>query len=416
MLSRNSTWMGKRAAEISLGRAKGRHLHLAVNVVKRVSPAFMDTLAGLQNRFHTINITADNMPLLDEVLGLLLQSQSPQPLSELSVYCPSDPEFAHFYPPSTAFLTSFSAKANGYQIKHYLPFLRVLRLSACTGFYLHWQDVTWLSNQALPPIPSSPSTFATLVASLATAPQLRKLEIISVTSHRSGIVDENADTPLQAHFPNLETLHVEDLYSDMIRPVILSISPGSHHVSLYITRNSLDTQEDFPGGHITHDLNDLLVAIEGLPIHTLMLSGELVAGTSYWNWLDPGNLHDILRAIPSVTTLRIHEWDFSQKRWQELFLPLESYLLLHTPEFPDLRNLYLTKARIHDINGLKDVVFSHSLRKLVIGATLASPEGRVPLQGSEDLVHWLRSRVPDVRIVDHTYEPLEFQSDEWQLW
>ncbi|KDN35649.1 hypothetical protein RSAG8_11392, partial [Rhizoctonia solani AG-8 WAC10335] len=139
MLNKRSEWFMKRVAELSLDRARGHNLHLAASVAKRACPDFLDILKDPQNRYHTINITADRLPLLHEVLQLSLRSQDPHPLSELSIYYPSDPMYTHHFPPFDAFLDALINPSSYHEIRYHLPLLRALRLR---GVYIHWQTCT----------------------------------------------------------------------------------------------------------------------------------------------------------------------------------------------------------------------------------------------------------------------------------
>ncbi|KAG8712656.1 hypothetical protein FRC11_014568, partial [Ceratobasidium sp. 423] len=392
MFIKRSEWLMEHISKLILGRAGGHRLHLAASIMKCASPAFMDTLKDPHHRFHAINITSDHLLLLHEALRLLLRSQDPHPLAELSVYHPSDPALTHYFPESDRYLNTTFGPPNPYEISLYLPSLRILRLR---GVFLHWPDVT-LTRVVELRLQSvtfrADSKFSHFMTCLTTAPQLRKLEIISVTRIRAPAgEDADTDMPLQVQLPSLQTLHVEDLYSDDIRPVITSIYPGSHHVSLCITDNSLMQSPNLLEGDVEHDLDILTNTIEGLTIHTLVLNGELADdGVSYWNWLNAEELREILRAAPSITTLKFHQWYFGKHQWQRIIHGLESHSLDDTPNFPALRSVHLSRAEILDIDGFKEFVSSHSLQRLIIGATIRpqirkSPDELIPLQDSGDL-------------------------------
>ncbi|KAH7332690.1 hypothetical protein B0J17DRAFT_678441 [Rhizoctonia solani] len=209
---------------------------------------------------------------------------------------------------------------------------------------------------------------------------------------------------LKVTFPSLQYLYLEDLSPSTLKTVFTTITPGDYQVALHLTNRIHRTYDadTVAKSFIFASLEDILSLGH---IHTLSIVG--LQDT----WLASDVFHAILKLLPTLKVLKLHGWSFMKPVWQALQRP-------GTRDHP----VHLTQARIVEEDGLEEMIESHldSIQLVELGArnaTMARPNLRGPYQGSENIIVWLRSKVPKLYLTDPERLPRDLGSPiEWQSW
>ncbi|CAE6404049.1 unnamed protein product [Rhizoctonia solani] len=398
------------ATNLSLQRAPGANLYLAAILPPYPPYKLFDDLAKHRSRFRAINMVIPNEAprQLEHFFDRMLKPAS-HPPSELSLYLrrPSDSDddidtalnlkqrlFCELLPQFTEFLVSLSK----------------IRFS---GAGVRWDQVIFsdrlIELQLEDFVLGHKPDLDTFLTALSSASKLQVLSLTSITTFNiTPEIPEHSDRNPTISLPGLKRLHIEDLYFNTLRDVIGSISQGQHQLTLVLTTNSL--QIAAPAGLDFQDasINALCEVVSSTPVDTLLLCGRRRGG-----WLDEEELEALLQAAPSVKTLKMSHWRFRSSECRVLTRPQSS-----DGAFPAIKNMHLCWAGIIDQEGFKSMVTSHPIQRMVLGGYTESEPGDFfdPFRGSEEIVAWLDSNIPNFRLYDLDYEPPEFKLTEWQLW
>ncbi|CAE6503681.1 unnamed protein product, partial [Rhizoctonia solani] len=217
MISRKSGWLTQPAAERSYENAGGHRLHLAASIEKEVRSAFAESIWRNIRRFQSINVAFESKSLLIRAISILFRrDEALNALTELYLYYYFEPskEIGISVPEPHEFLTSPDpSDLSSLSISQTFRSLRTLRLK---NIHIHWQLIT-LPNLVELRIESvmigTKSNFKQLLIALQTAPQLQKLELISLNT-RLDPHHVSAPVQLSIPLPNLQRLYLGDLLSD----------------------------------------------------------------------------------------------------------------------------------------------------------------------------------------------------------
>ncbi|KAH7339147.1 hypothetical protein B0J17DRAFT_717579 [Rhizoctonia solani] len=273
---KNSEGLTRGAAELSLQHSNGRKPNLAH-----------------RERFHTVNIHAENPTLIQQVISLLAVHDVSNSLEELSLCrLPTSP-VGHFPQESYFLATTNPTEPNS--LNHITRFLQILRV---TNIHIHWQHV-----------------------SLAELLELRVQSVmLAFNSDLYQMFPDNALEISLLSLPNLEALHLGDLCYDALQLILSNLAPSSYQLSLNITAKTflLNT----PGGMIWVGCGTISDIMQTSRIETLMLDWNQLDS----DWIDEDFLETILSSFASLTTLKFHNWIFTEAEWVALTSPSPSAL------------------------------------------------------------------------------------------
>ncbi|KAG8753488.1 hypothetical protein FRC11_007396, partial [Ceratobasidium sp. 423] len=398
------------ATKLSLQRASGTNLYLAAILPPCPSYDIFDSIAESRSRFRAINITTEhNAPCDVERFFTWLLKSAPRSLSEVSL-CLKRP-----YDSDPAIMAALNLKQRFFcshlpQFTELLGSLSKIRLS---GAGARWDKVTFsdrlveLRLEAF--VLGHKSDLDVFLTALASASELQDLSLISITTFPDVMPEtaEGVGSNLVVSLPHLKTLHIADLYFNALQAILGSITQGPHRLTLILTINSVQVAAPAESDFEEVEVNDLCEILSGTRVDTLVLCGK-----DRGDWLDEEELGALLRSIPSVKTLRMSHWNFRSSECRAL-QRLES-----SNTFPKIDNMHLCWAGIIDQQGFKDMVSSHSIQQMVLGGYVDNDSETDPksLQGGEELVVWLKSKIPDFQLYNIHYEPPGFGCSIWRLW
>ncbi|CUA76232.1 Protein asteroid homolog 1 [Pongo abelii] [Rhizoctonia solani] len=401
---------------LGIERARG-NLHFAAIFNTESNPGFLSPLNWNISRFYSVNIQTkgdNSTALMTAALEKFLVPAHSTTLRELSL-CDMISSDCDTVPSADEQALNSSHSQSWHSFLELLKQLSVFR-AHLTNF--PWSQLVFssqllelrLSRMAI----GYDSTLAAFLMNLAAAPCLQVLQIISVSTFPDIIATTSSNTQMVT-LPALRTLNVQNLFFNTLKVVLRTIAPGSHRLILCPSYNAMYI--DLP------ELNTDVVSIEELsmllksvPIDTLLVDDQMQDD------VPSPDLHVLLRSMPGLKTLHVYHWDLGAGEWPDMKRPRSASSESSGSEFPKLENLHLSSVHIHDEEGLKEVVTSHSIQRMTLGGdncrrigprTFSPPDY---FKVDEEIVCWLRSNVPDFRLTDPHMDPPEFESMMWRLW
>ncbi|CUA74205.1 Toll-like receptor 5 [Rhizoctonia solani] len=407
--------------QLGLQRAGASDLHLvATNELSRLSGDFIDLLAKHHTRFHAINLSAYDPEVIRDALGILTEAGKPESLTKLSI------RVSNTYHTNSGFPQKLD-----YIIPHDHPRLDLFTnmLQGLTHFHtsgplIRW-DILAFSTRLVQLMINDvmlgyDEEIIPFIQTLSSASELRDLKIISITTVKSSAFNSNAiKTSLQpTQFPKLQSLLIQNIYFNTLRVLLPNIAPGSHRLTLFLSPRCLrfkileDVDSDDDEAEDSANVADLCKILEPIPVDTLMVTAFQPIMR-----VKPDIIYSILKAMPTLKTLKIDCWTFTQDSWAMLSRPPVTEDSSKKTPFPALENLHLTTASFRTRTGLREMLASHPLRRVVLGAlvrtTIGSP---ISLERCTTAMPWLEDIAQEVRIVHPDYRPIEFYEDVWRLW
>ncbi|KDN47022.1 hypothetical protein RSAG8_03799, partial [Rhizoctonia solani AG-8 WAC10335] len=417
--------------KLSLKRAGGSNLHLvavADSESADISKNLTEILTEYSSRFYAINLSIRDPRILVDAVDKLLQEDNTGSLTKLSIRCvnafnnqswlPSDDRDSYVFHHDDLRQILFTRLAGA---------LRTFRIN---GVHFHWQATTfstrlnelWIENITL----GYDDAVVPFLQALSSASELRDLKIITVdTFCRRNSMAGTTEAPSRVVFPNLQSLYIRDIYSNTLKSLLRMITPGSYHLTLFLRETSLQNnlyERDFDEIEINHpefgmaNLGELCKDLERVPVHTLMLSEHSAFAIDR---LTAPTLQLLLEAMPALKTLKMHRWVFDEALWDCLKQPHSNQADLQERSFPALEYLQLSEATILTDEGFQDLVASHPLQQVVLGATIvidcSDDTTQKPLEEGNRMVGWLKDNVPNFRLVEDRYCPPEFQPVRWRF-
>ncbi|CAE6512708.1 unnamed protein product [Rhizoctonia solani] len=414
--------------DLSHGASLRKYMNLPVRGTKRANLRLflavplptdfgLNTLKEHASRFRTINISAgaDFVPSsIKHIVDALLKNTFPL-LSELSIS--HDIEGAS-YPRSLGKKHIIHHSSSDWT--RFLQTVKPLSALRITGLALSWRHMVFsnrLVELRLERITlGRDSELPEFLNALSSAPELRDLKLISVMTFYEELVPLGTIQERQyITLPKLESLLLEDLFFNTLDLLSQWLIAGTCRLTLHLTKHS--STNVLPGYVYSQPLSvDRLSSIlNSIVVDTLVISN--------YSSLILDHLHDLLRSMPTLKVLKLGWVRFSPEKWNVLKAPsLQTAWSDSKPSeepFPKLKELHLPSLWVQDtamLEGLKDLVASHPLQKLVLEKRMYGRSGAWQMEETDAICVWLRSHVPDFRLVSHYAYAPEFHSHVWQLW
>ncbi|CAE6370799.1 unnamed protein product [Rhizoctonia solani] len=412
-------WSSQKQAplELILQRAKGNRLHLvATDNSPDASENIIKFLTKYGSRLHTINLSSSKHHLIKEAIERLMDQDAAGSLVSLAIRSTEISNDSGWQSSGGDYVIH-----RGYRYQEsFINLIGALKVLRIQGVRFHWDTMVFSSRLVNLHIENITLGYDDeiypFLRALSSASELRDLKIINVyTSYLPHSV-LNSEVSPPVVFPTLQSLHVQVIFFNTLKSLLPMIATGSHRLSLFLESECLynnwrDSDDGFGPDEpeIFVDIISLCQVLEQASVDTLVL--ERTMGE---DWLKGSGIHKLLQATPALKTLKMHSWNFNKDTWSNL-----------TPDwtsgsFPMIEVLELTNATIVADEGFREMVASHPLRRVVLGAsTAATPRysaPRKPLQEDSDVVTWMRENVPDFCLVDSRYVPSEMKGDIWGLW
>ncbi|CAE7133275.1 unnamed protein product [Rhizoctonia solani] len=417
----------KQAIKHVLPRAGGCKLSLvagqfSLRNVYNISESLPELLTQYGLRLRAINLSTDNLRMIrDTVTNLPLVGATS--VTEISIELnkglrvaprlPRDPDY--IFPPSYPEQDSFTDT---------IGTLKAFRIS---GIYFHWDTMVFsgrlvelqIANITL----GYDEAIIPFLHALSSAPGLRDLKIISVTTFRHEGVpfNQHALSNMSVEFPNLRSLLVQKLYFNTLECLLPMIKSVWDCLVLFLNYRCLRTKEE--GDRQMRPprvdrVTNLCKILSPLSLDALTLGH----GHDEETWLDMITFQVLLKGLPTLTTLRMHNWIFEGGIWQGLTRPSVAESDSQAHSFAALENLYLNAARLRTctfpLGDVQRMVASHPLRLVVLGGVRESapPHAYQDSLLGTDVVTVFEKNVPEFRLVNQLEFLPEYYLDSWQLW
>ncbi|CAE6460580.1 unnamed protein product [Rhizoctonia solani] len=413
-------WKGaKTPMDVCLERAGDSELHL-VGEVQLLDSRIIKLVAQHGSRIRTLDISGARHDVVRNIVASVLVHSASGRLANFSVRdyqtCYRRHRFElsrNLFSPDSSECALFSRFASS---------LRVLRLC---GFSLDWSQVRFsgLVELRLEEIALEDEIMAAnLLFAVASAPrlcslQLLKLEVRHSIAHKG---QSNQLTSLPVSLWKLQSLFLRDIHKDLLSFLLRSINPGCYRTFVGFTEPSSFFSRS---PNFRSDWDNILqitaLELKDFNINTLMISG---------NWLSGPDFHDILRAVPTITSLLIRGHLFDKTALRALIRPPKLTINEDNGAFPTILRLHILDAEFDftALDELKEVVNSHGVQEMSIGGLLAPRpsfrgEGMIRFEDPADDLHtnpirdWLRATVPNFVVARRMADisESEFWIDTW---
>ncbi|CAE6416196.1 hypothetical protein ACGC1H_007210 [Rhizoctonia solani] len=402
---------------LPLRGTEGANLNLVL-VVPLPTDFGLNVLKEHAPRLRTINISAGAdyaASSIKHIIDTLLKN-TPSLLSELSIS--HDIQEIHY----------LSSLGNKHIVRHgssdWTRFLQIVKsLSALriTGLALSWRHMMFSNRPVelrLQRITlGRDSELPEFLNALSSAPELRDLKLISAMTFYEELVPLGRIQERQhITLPKLESLLLEDLFLNTLDLLSQWLIGSTCRLTLHLTEHSLtNVLPDYLYSPLL-SVARLSTILKSITVDTLVIS--------HYGSLILHRLHDLLRSVPTLKILKLGLTRFSPEKWEALKPPClqtawSSDSKPSGEPFPKLEELHLPLLWVENaamFEGLKDLVTSHPLQKLVLGKRMYCGGGASQLEETDAICVWLRSHVPDFRLVRHHACAPEFHSRVWPLW
>ncbi|KAH7326804.1 hypothetical protein B0J17DRAFT_220138 [Rhizoctonia solani] len=223
-------------------------------------------------------------------------------------------------------------------------------------------------------------------------------------------------------FPNIKSLLLQDLYFNTLQRLLPTIASGSYRLMPFLSPKSLETNvlrngttesegaDDMEPEPV--NVNKLGRVLSPTPVDTLMISGVKDAC-----WLTGPELRNLLTSMPTVKTLKMSHWDVDHLVWKALRRSPAARSRPDDPVFPAFESLHFYSTMSFNQRGFKNMVTSHPIQSMVLGAVLAKTADELSKRDScnedDGITKWLKFNISTFRLVStsSTYEPPEFCSE-----
>lgn len=270
-------------------------------------------------------------------------------------------------------------------------------------------------------MPGYDEAIVPFVQALSSAPNLRDLKIMSLSTLRNFAAQ--APTPSsRITLPGLRSLHIEDLHLNTLEYLVQILAPACYKFTLFPTHKVL-TDNILLNATVTvieeveteeTRRTRIFNTLKWILVDTLVVSGYVKS-----DWLSTPNFFDFLRAMPTLKTLRVYYWYFYKELCQGLTPVNNDRAPSKDYPFPALRNLYLTWINIPNEEDIQSIITSHPLQLVELEGSfwVSQTNEWAPLHENSSAVQWLRRNRSDLelRLVEKGHAP-EFYSHEWRLW
>ncbi|CAE7073243.1 unnamed protein product [Rhizoctonia solani] len=360
------------AAQLSLERAANRHLHL-VACLNTSRPDIKDfvisTISQHGRQFDTINIYSDsNGPLfqiIDELMSSIPSERSSIKNLLLYYFISVDrrvpDSFVGTFEPIT-----HPTRDRRLKFERLMESLQVLHMCGVLVPFegLSFRNLVQLKLQAMRL--TSNLVFESSIRALASAPNLQKLDIISVSLEIWTTEDGFMDGP-PIILPSLQHLYFEGVTALLLQLTLRLISPGSHLVTVNWTKKGHQSMQWNPASFFSSEIDS-----HHLKVDILLINGDTLGQSD-------NMIRAALEAFPTIKTLHLDSFLVNSGLLGELVSNTEAHESndseshTHSSQFPKLKTLYISRSHVHDPEVLRDiskVVANHPLEELGIGISL----------------------------------------------
>ncbi|CAE6458553.1 unnamed protein product [Rhizoctonia solani] len=395
------------APELSLERSNGvLYLAAAMQLENRKLVSNLP----ISSRFHKVNLAAESYSLVRLLVERLLETGPPFTLTELSLYerkgCVEGNRVNNTTVlPSTSFFWGT-----------FCELLESLSVFRVRGAHFDWNHMAFshrLVHIRLQEVFMGSDTvgFVQFLRKLTLAPNLRKLEIISVSTSLEEHPLATIEPKDILHFPSLDWLLIEDLTYNALLTALGHISPGSHCLILFLSGQAIELE----GEPNMSRLMKLTTRLKDHHVDTLILSEEWGRGR-----LSHFGIHTLWHSLRGLKSLKLSGWTLGESECRTIISPQVKGTQLGDKSFPHFQCLDLSRVQIRDEEQFKQVVTSYPIRRMVLGGSICKsatePPEFEPLQENHPIINWLRLNVPDFTLRSEYALPSEHFSSVWQLW
>ncbi|KAH7318864.1 hypothetical protein B0J17DRAFT_301860 [Rhizoctonia solani] len=201
--------------------------------------------------------------------------------------------------------------------------------------------------------------------------------------------------------------------------ILDATSHNTHRLTPCFTGTTFWNAEDGQPGD--SNVEHLIAVLDYVRVDSL-LPGDSIRKALQWG----NNLSRLLGRIPELKTLKMDGWFINTRTWKAL-----EQLDVHGkkevsdgPKLLRLQNLHLINVVLYDEERLKNLVQTHRIEQLELGAQMCSspsdtdhePEDYQPL--SAETVNWSQSKAPRFHLVNPAHSHPEFNTCGWEreLW
>ncbi|KAH7335622.1 hypothetical protein B0J17DRAFT_630628 [Rhizoctonia solani] len=306
--------------KLSLQRAGASKLHLVAAFNSSNRPqSFLDILIEYIPRLYKINLARIDHEVIVDVIDKLLQSTIGS-LTELSIYCTR--------------LGYYVVGLDHPRQTKFASLVRGLEAFRICGAHFDWQTVSFFTrlvglridcitlgyDEAIHPF----------LQALASASELRGLTIIMLDTfyNPNSLQGTEASRPIM--LPRLESLFTTNSFFNTLKPLLQITVPTSCRLALSLNLLALQNNLFDEGG-------GLFGASESVE-----LGGEDP------EWLTGPKIQRLLKALPSLKTLKMHNWTFDEDTWNNLRRSQtdQTHPQVHPNTFPALETIQLSTATI----------------------------------------------------------------------
>ncbi|CAE6496513.1 unnamed protein product [Rhizoctonia solani] len=385
--------------------AKGFNLDVALHHICTNSEAQLPTVRNTfqsWSQVRSLNICTTIRELVQASLEAAASDKKPLPVSELSL-C--------FAKPETRGTSSWHCK----ELNGILPFLKdSLTALRVEGLNFTLDPDLWFSRLTVLRIQQvrllDPTGVQDLLSAIDSAPFLRVLEIVSVSSVATPFPDSIDYTVKftpknMIILPYLEVLYLEDLYLDLANILIHSIDSDSRRLTLNVTDKIFHVQRGKceagvgPSHTVFHDVN-----IEALVLryYAITVSEAL----------------ELRLSMNKLQELHLDGWGYKSSRNAPWAMFIPSSVKSSRPSIPIPPKLYITQAAFKDLTELVSIVKNQHIQHLILGGVTKDPTRNKsePIKATNEVVTWLSSAVPSFSLIPHTKPSAEISHRMWRLW
>ncbi|CAE6507451.1 unnamed protein product [Rhizoctonia solani] len=415
----SDAWIEHEVTERSIQRAGNRSLRLVMMPNSSISRLIKIVKEHI-SRFCSLNVQSY---CLNDIHDLIRQlSRDDSRISELSIHYGN----LSYRPPDeleSAFLI-YPESLDQAPFTRLIQPLSVLRLSNCL---VQWANTSF-SDRLVElfirgvKLPNSGSAMASFLSAIASANELRNLKVIDLKACYNPAETAGLMARPNIVFPKLQTLVLQNLLFNVLELLLLVIAPGSHHLTLNITNQVVQTLHLFdPTGFDSYEAVEpdrLIALLSRFNIDRLSLLG--------WpyepNWLTGLEVRRLLDLLPGHGSkeMELDGWRIDQDFCRELSTTATSTSENERGNLvvPRLESLEFRRVSLSDEEGFKRLLGSIPVRKLAFedSALLIGEGDWKSLEGDEDIIKWLTYNVPGLCFIPATHMPTLNRTDGWPLW
>ncbi|KAH7325431.1 hypothetical protein B0J17DRAFT_710219 [Rhizoctonia solani] len=405
--------------DLCLERVKDSDLHLDAELYDAPNDRLLEIITKYGPRVRTLNLSGETPEALRNTVSSLLEQSRPGFIPSLFLrndQVTLDNDSHHTWPllfplasPEHTLFAGFADSLSALRLRGFNLGWRHTEFSKLVELKLHHICFHKLSE------------IADLMHAIASAPILRRLQLIDLRCHLDDVhtlqIDQHGNFP-PLH-PTLQFLFLKNIRWGLLLLILRSIIPGSYKTVVSYSRKIFLER-------YSTDLTLLKESVlQSFNIDTLMVSRNWVQYSDF--------IPCLLRAMPTIKGLCIAHCEFTEKTFKGLTCPLSPSTDGGNAGPATIRRLHILGStfELSDLEGLKEVVTSHGIQELKLGGSvdrLKSDPEHIPTlehpirfedpnddEHTAPIKEWLRSAVPKFDLVERLEDlpDIDFQSYDW---